>query len=144
MTNMIRFAPRDTKRMQTEFDRLVDSFFPVIESVNNPTVWNPSVDLSETEEAYFIEMDVPGLMKEDINISLHEGTLSISGERVVERKREGTDFVRVERKSGNFYRSFTLPKTVSKDKITAEYGDGVLQITVPKAEESKPQRIDIR
>ncbi len=144
MTNMIRFAPRDSKRLQTEFDRLVDSFFPTVDTPSNPTVWNPRVDLSENEEAYFIELDVPGLTKEDIHLSLHEGTLTISGERTLERKKEGTDFIRVERTSGNFYRSFSLPKSVDKTKIQAEYENGVLNITVPKAEESKPQKIDIR
>lgn len=82
--------------------------------------------------------------KDNIHINLHEGTLSISGERSIERKREGTDFVRIERKSGNFYRSFTLPKTVAKDGIVAEYSNGVLHITAPKAEESKPQRIEVK
>ncbi|MCB0717515.1 MAG: Hsp20/alpha crystallin family protein [Bacteroidetes bacterium] len=144
MNNLIRINPRETKRLQTEFDRLFDSFFPNAETLTNPSVWTPRVDLSESEEAYFIVMDVPGLSKQDINISLHDGTLSVAGERTLERKKEGVDFVRVERKSGNFFRSFSLPKAVNKDGILAEYTEGVLTITVPKAEESKPHRIDVK
>ena len=147
MTSLIRFTPRhDVRRMQREFDRLFESFFP-----SHPTngdgdsaVWAPRTDLSETEEAYFINLDLPGLTKEDVEISFHDGTLSISGERQNEEKEEERTFVRVERSYGRFYRAFTLPQTANTDSIEATFGDGVLNIRVPKVEEVKPRRIDIK
>lgn len=149
MTNLIRFSPTyDMRRLQREFDRLFENFLP-----SRPTgedealesaVWAPRTDLSESEEAYFIHLDLPGLKKEDVEINFHDGTLSISGERRHEETEDGHKFVRIERSYGRFYRSFSLPQTVNTDDIEANFEDGVLNIRVPKAEEVKPRRINIR
>ena len=148
MTNLVRFNPTsEFRRLQSDMDRLFDTFFPTrtdSETTGESVMWTPRVDLAETEEAYLIHVDVPGVTKDDININYHDGVLSISGERTNEAREEGTNFMRVERFAGRFYRSFSLPKAISTDAIEATYTDGVLNVTVPKAEESKPRRIEVR
>lgn len=140
-----RIAPtRDLSRMQSELDRLFDGFFPRTTNDENVSSWSPRADLQDSDEAYIVELDVPGLTKDDININFHEGVLTVSGERKSETKDEGTDFVRVERRFGHFYRSFTLPKQVQDDAILANYKDGVLKITVPKTEELQPRKIEVK
>lgn len=149
MTSLIRFTPRhDVRQLQREFDRLFESFFPT-RSTNGDealesAVWAPRADLAETEDAYFINLELPGLQKDDVEINIHDGTLSISGERRHEETKEDRTFVRVERSYGRFYRAFSLPQTINTQDIEATFGDGVLNIRVPKAEELKPRRIDIR
>lgn len=148
MTNVVRFNPTsEFRRIQSDMDRLFDTFFPTrteSEGSSDATIWTPRVDLAETEEAYLIHVDVPGVSKDAININYHDGVLSISGERTNEAREEGANFMRVERFAGRFYRSFSLPKAISTDAIEATYADGVLNVTVPKAEESKPRRIQVQ
>lgn len=147
MNSLIRFSPTtDMRRLQREVDALFDSFFPVRTNGDSEdsTTWAPRVDLAETENAYLVHVDLPGLNKDDLEINFHEGVLSISGERNAETQDENTKYVRVERSYGRFYRAFTLPQMVKADEIEASFENGVLNITVPKAEEVKPRRIDIR
>ena len=146
MTNLIRFTPNtELRRMQREFDRVFNEFFPVAHAshATKASTWAPRVDLSETEDAYQIRADLPGLQKEDININFQDGTLTISGERKAEAKEEGKNYVRVERSTGEFYRSFNIPTAIQSDKIAAHYKDGVLQVVVPKAEEVKPLKVKV-
>jgi len=147
MNSLIRFSPTtDMRRLQREIDGLFDSFFPIRTNGDNgdSTSWAPRVDLAETKNAYLVHVDLPGLSKDDLEINFHEGVLSISGERNAEEREEETKYVRVERSYGRFYRAFTLPQMVKSDEIEASFENGVLNITVPKAEEVKPRRIDIR
>lgn len=147
MTRLTRFSPSSEMRtLQREIDQLFDSFFPNRQSENGGAEkanWTPRVDLSENDEEYLLHLDLPGMTKEDISISFQDGTLSVSGERKAETKREDENFVRVERAAGHFYRSFTLPKQIKENKISAEYENGVLRIHVPKAEETKPRQIEV-
>lgn len=148
MTNLIRFTPgTELRRMQREIDRLFEGFFPTRLIEDNGGLetisWTPRVDLIETEDAYRIHADLPGLAKENVQINFQDGALSISGERKVEEKQEDKSYIRVERQYGSFYRLFTFPKAVKENKIEATYKDGVLEVTVPKAEESKPRRISV-
>ncbi len=147
MNRMIRFSPRsDLQNVQREIDRVFDSFFrPSSTEGKESAVWSPRVDLSETEDAYLIHLDVPGMKKEDIEINFQDGTLTISGERRSHEAQEDEqrNYMRVERSFGHFYRSFTLPNTVNADDIQADYQEGVLKVRVPKAEEIKPRRIEI-
>ncbi len=149
MTKLVRFTPNDEmRRMQREFDRLFDSFFTPGRLENGAdletTLWTPRVDLAETEDAYQIVLDVPGMSKEDFQLNYHEGVLSVSGDRKQEEAASGANFVRVERRFGHFYRSFNLPKAVDESGIKATYTDGVLRIRVPKAEAVKPRRIKVQ
>lgn len=148
MANLIRTRTSNNLRnLQREIDRVFDSFFPTRytaeEEEPSKAVWAPRVDLSETDDLYRIELDVPGMTRDDLNISYQDNQLTVSGERREEKKEEEHEYVRVERSFGHFYRSFRLPKTVQADDIQATYENGVLTVEVPKAEESKPQRIQI-
>ena len=105
--------------------------------------WFPAVDVFEDKDNLQVKAELPGLKKEDIEISLHEGYLIISGERKQEEKREGADVYRSERWVGRFHRSISLPCSVQADKIKAAYHEGVLTVTLPKAEEAKPKQIPI-
>ncbi len=145
MTSLIRFSPpTELRSLQREIDRMFDNFFPRGNGDTEQAVWTPRVDLAENEDAYLVHVDVPGMKKDELAINYQDGTLAISGERKFEEKEEKANFVRVERRFGHFYRSFDLPKTVNADKIEATYHDGVLDIRIPKAEETKPKPIRIK
>ena len=145
MTSLIRFSPTsDMRSLQREIDRMFESFFPRADGDQEQAVWTPRVDLAETEDVYLVHLDVPGMKKDELTINYQDGTLSISGERKFEEKEENANFVRVERRFGHFYRSFELPKAVNAEQIDASYHDGVLDIRIPKAEESKPKAIKIK
>ena len=105
--------------------------------------WSPAVDIYEDKDTLLVKAELPGLKKEDIGISLHEGYLTLSGERKEEAKQEGADVYRSERWVGRFHRSISLPCRVDAVKIKATYNEGVLTVTLPKAEEAKPKQIPI-
>jgi HSP20 family protein len=107
-------------------------------------VWTPALDVSETKDNYIVKAELPGMKKEDIEVSLHDGCLSISGERKAEEKSEGAEVYRAERFVGRFQRALTLPAPVAGDKVKAEYKDGILTVTLPKTEEAKPKTITIQ
>lgn len=147
MTSLVRFSPsNELRRMQREIDRLFDDFTPGRESdgERETAVWSPRVDLTESEDAYVIHVDAPGMTKDAFHLNWQDNTLTVSGERKWTGDEERESFVRVERSYGHFFRSFRLPKAVRGDNITATYEAGVLTISVPKAEESKPRRIEIQ
>ena len=147
MTKIVRFSPRaDLDRMQREFDRVFGNFFPATGRNDYPdqtASWAPRLDVVETDDAFLFEFDVPGVTKEDITINLHDGVLNVSGERLSRELGENDEVVRVERFTGHFYRSFSIPTAINEKKIEASYSNGVLSIRLPKAEESKPRKINI-
>ena len=152
MTNIVRFSPNhELSRMQNEFDRIFNDFFP-IRSRSKHYVrtqddqlsdWSPRVDLSETDDGYTFSFDLPGLSKKDIDINYKDGILTVSGERLVEEKKEEENFLRVERRSGKFSRSFNIPNAIQTDKISANYKNGVLRVELLKAEEVKPVKVQV-
>jgi HSP20 family protein len=106
------------------------------------TGWSPALDLYESGDHLIAVVELPGMRKEDIEISLHDGTLTVSGER----KRENTNgekAQRTERYVGAFRRSIALPTRVDASKVNATYQDGILKVTLPKAEEAKPKQIKV-
>jgi len=105
--------------------------------------WTPALDVYEDKDNVYVKVEVPGMKKEDIDISLHDGSLSISGERKTEQKHEDSEVYRSERFFGRFQRTVTLPTAVASDKVKAQYKDGILTVTLPKTEEAKPKHIDI-
>ncbi|WP_263789866.1 Hsp20/alpha crystallin family protein [Salinibacter sp.] len=147
MTQMTRRAPTRTLRpLQREVDDLFDQFFGRTDGGDQSisAVWSPSTDLVETDDAFRLHLDVPGMSADDITINLQNRTLTVNGERSSERTDEREDFVRVERAFGTFHRTFTLPDAVDADHIEATYDDGVLTIRVPKTEESTRRQIEIQ
>lgn len=105
--------------------------------------WTPRVDIYETQESYVLNAELPGLKKEEINIDVNDNTLTINGEKKFEEKVEKDNYVRVERNYGSFSRSFTLSEDVNTEAIKASYKEGVLELTLPKKEESKPKEIKV-
>jgi len=142
---LIRLSPlRDLVSMQTEMNRLFDDFFA--RSTENPDhsqVWNPMVDISETESEIRLVAELPGLTKDQIKISVQENVLTLEGEKIQEQEEKGKCYHRVERGHGKFQRSFVLPTAVKGDQIGAKFKDGILTVSLPKAEEAKPKQIQI-
>ncbi len=128
--------------LRNEINRLFEA--PIENGSDNFNAWVPAVDLYEDKENLIVKAELPGLKKEDINISLHENTLTLSGERREEKKYEGAETSRQERLFGRFTRSFALSKSVDAAKVRAVYADGILTVTLPKAEEAKPRQITIQ
>jgi len=108
------------------------------------TGWSPALDLYESGDNMVAVIELPGMRKEDIDISLHDGTLTISGERKRESTNNGETAQRTERYVGTFRRSIALPTRVDASKVSAAYQDGILKVTLPKAEEAKPKQIQVR
>jgi len=104
--------------------------------------WSPALDLYQNSDNVVAVIELPGMRKEDIEISLHDGTLAISGERKSEPS-NGEKAERTERYVGKFRRSITLPTRVNANKVSATYRDGILTVTLPKVEEAKPKQIQV-
>jgi HSP20 family protein len=107
-------------------------------------VWAPALDISERKDAYLVSVELPGVKLEDLEITLDDGLLTIQGERSFADDSSEQQYHRIERRYGAFRRSITLPAHVMADAVEASFEDGVLQIVVPKAEEAKPKRIQVR
>jgi HSP20 family protein len=130
--------------LRDDLDRLFGS--PLAEWARGSNLlsgWTPALDLYEDKDNLFVKMELPGMKREEIEVSLHEGSLSISGERKSEQKHQGVDMYRAERFFGRFQRTVVLPTPVAADKVKAQYKDGILSITLPKTEEAKPKHIDV-
>jgi HSP20 family protein len=106
--------------------------------------WTPSVDIKEEAERFVIHADIPGVDPKDIEISMEDGTLSLSGERKSETRDESNGWARVERKSGRFLRRFTLPEGTDAENISAQGSHGVLEITIPKIAKVAPRKIQVK
>ena len=130
--------------LRDELDRLFES--PWTELARTSQLlsgWTPALDVYEDKESFIVSAELPGMKKEDIDVSLHADSLSISGERKSETKEEDAEVCRSERFFGRFQRTVTLPAPVAADKVKAQYKDGILTITLPKTEETKPRQIDV-
>lgn len=106
--------------------------------------WAPTVDISETEKEYLIRAELAGLKKEEVQITVQNGVLTLAGERKAEKQDKAEKYHRVERTYGRFTRSFSLPEDTSPERITAECKDGVLTIHVAKSEVPKPKSIEVK
>jgi HSP20 family protein len=113
-------------------------------AVANAPAWAPALDISERKDAYLVTVELPGVKLDDLTITLEDGLLTIQGERQFAEDSSEQQFHRVERRYGAFRRSITLPAHVQADAVQATVEDGVLQVLVPKAEEAKPKRIQVR
>jgi HSP20 family protein len=107
------------------------------------STWTPAVDIYETPDTVVMKAELPGLSRDDIEIQIRDNTLTLRGERRFAKEAQEENYLRIERAYGAFQRSFTLPATVQQEKIRAVFGDGVLELTLPKAEEAKPKKIAI-
>lgn len=105
--------------------------------------WVPVVDIKEEKDRFVLNADLPGVKREDIDITMEDGVLSIRGDRRLEEVKEEGEYKRIERAYGTFYRRFSLPDTADADNISARSEDGVLEVVIPKRESVKPRRIEI-
>jgi HSP20 family protein len=108
------------------------------------TAWAPALDISERKDAYLVTVELPGVEADDLQVTLEDGLLTIQGERHFAHDSSEQQFHRVERRYGAFRRAITLPAQVQAEQIEASFDNGVLQIVVPKMEEAKPKRIQVR
>lgn len=139
--------PSDILGMQREINHMFDRFFRggVLDDAELPaTTWAPAVDLAEKNDAYIAKVELPGVSKDDVKITLQDNVITIRGEKKDEKETNESNYHRVERSYGSFQRSFNLPSAVKGDKVDAQYKDGILTISLPKAEEAKHKQIEVK
>ncbi len=129
--------------LRDELDRLFEPLSELTRSSHLLSGWHPALDVYEDKDNYTVKAELPGMKKEDIHVSLQDGSLSISGERKSETKPEAGEVYRAERYFGRFQRTVTLPTSVAADKVKAQYKNGILTVTLAKTEASKPKQIDV-
>ena len=106
--------------------------------------WLPAVDIHEDQEAFYFDVEAPGIDKSLLDVKVEDSVLSIKGEKKTKHEEKAKNFFRVEREYGSFARSFTLPETADSTKTNAEYKDGVLHIKIAKKEAAKPKKVDVK
>jgi HSP20 family protein len=150
---IVRWNPmRDLMSMEREFNKVFNSLerkFGFSDGDNGNeefenAVWMPMTDILEDDGQYYLNIDLPGIKKEDVKINYSNGQLSISGERKLETVEKNAKYHRAERSYGKYYRSFTLPQKIKENEINAEFKDGQLKISIPKSEEAKPKQLEIK
>lgn len=148
---LVKWNPtRELMSIEKEFNKLFNSFSNKFGFANENedemenAVWSPLTDISEDNDNYYMHLDIPGVDKNEVKISYSNGNLIIKGERKDEKETKKSEYHRIERSFGKFYRSFTLPEKVKEDMIEAKFKDGSLSITIPKADEVKPKEIEVK
>ena len=135
---LVKWNP--TRSLMTDFDRIFDSMFshdlPLFSSTNS---WMLAVDVNETKTEFSLSADMPGLDKKDISVDIHDGVITIKGERAIDNEKSTDDYRIRERQLGSFNRSFRLPDNVNEVKVAAKFKNGVLKIRLPKAKEVLPE-----
>ena len=142
-----RYDPfRDLRNLQEEVNRLFTG--NVGRSYDDEGIargsWSPSVDIYEGKDEIVLEAELPGMNREDFELTIENNVITLRGERRFEKKEDTDNYHRVERAYGSFTRSFTLPNTVTGEGASADYRNGVLRVTLPKREETKARRIEVK
>lgn len=135
---------QELEKIQNEIGRLFGSSLSKKGESGVETIlesWSPAMDVIENKDSYVIKADLPGLTKDQIDVSIDKDVLTIKGEKKQEEKVEKENYLRSERFEGIYYRSVSLPSNVDTSNIKAEYQNGTLQLTLPKKEESKPKQV---
>ena len=145
---LVRWDPiRELDTLQGEMNRLFSSFFdsPTAPANGGATTrrWIPAMDLVETAEHFVLKADLPGIEQSDVSIELEKNVLTVAGERKTEHEEKHEGYYRVERATGSFSRSLTLPEGVDPDGVTASFHNGVLEVRIPKPAAAKPRRVQI-
>jgi len=141
---LVKWMPGGMLGFQNDFDRLFNSFINIPEEETSLSTFSPSVDIEEKEKEFRIIAELPGLSKEEITINIKDNLLSISGEKKQEKKTEDENYHRTERIFGSFQRTFRLPEYADQDNIAAEYKNGILNVSIPKLEESISKNVEIK
>jgi len=140
---LIKYTRPNTDLFSRNFNDIVDEFFNNASTNYRKDSFMPSVNVSETNTQFEVSVELPGLKKEDINVDLEKGSLTISGERKFKNEEEGKNYHRVETQYGKFSRSFYLPDIIDEDSILAKYEDGILHISINKSDEKVKKQIEI-
>ena len=149
--NLIRYQTPETTEwepfnrlttLRDEVNRLFDFSWPSRDT-GLFSGWSPTLDMHDDKDNLTVQLELPGMKKEEIDIALHDGVLTVSGERKMERENKEGETFRSERYFGKFQRSVTLPVAVDSGKVKASYKDGILTIDLPKTEEAKPKHIAV-
>ncbi|HEY1776106.1 MAG TPA: Hsp20/alpha crystallin family protein [Solirubrobacteraceae bacterium] len=141
---LVKWEPtRELGTLQKEMDRLFGSVFSVATAAAAQRRWIPAIDLVEGAEEYVLRADLPGLRSDDVKVELDENVLTISGERGSASEESSNGFRRIERASGLFARSLTLPTGIDGTAITARFSDGVLEVRIPRPAQRRPLRVAI-
>ena len=144
--NLMRFEPyREIATLQDRLNRAFGAPFgrPDREDEMNLAAWAPPVDIAEEKDRILITAELPGFQEDQIEIQTENGMLTLRGERKFEKETEGRSYHRVERSYGQFVRSFSLPNNVDREKIRADFSNGLLKVELPKREDAKPRTIRI-
>lgn len=144
--SLMKYDPfRELKSLQDEMNRLFMTSVPRGFSQEDMASggWAPSVDIYESENEIVLEAELPGMKRDDFEVSIENNVITLKGERSFEKKDERDNYHRVERAYGSFTRSFSLPRSVSADSTVADFKDGILRVTLPKKEEAKARKIEV-
>lgn len=145
--SVTRYDPfRDLRNLQEEVNRLFtgNAGRTFDDEGIARGAWSPSVDIYENKDQIVLEAELPGMNREDFDLTVENNVITLRGERRFEKKEDTDNYHRVERAYGSFTRSFTLPNTVTGDGASADYRNGVLRVTLPKREETKARRIEVK
>jgi HSP20 family protein len=145
--SIVRWNPfREYEDIQTRLDRLFNERTSRREGDETlfRADWMPAVDVQETEQEFLIKADLPEVKKEDVKVTVHEGVMTIEGERKLEKEEKGKKFHRIEREYGRFVRKFTLPDGADEAKVAADFKDGVLNVRVPKSAIARPKTVEVK
>lgn len=131
--------------LRSEMNRAFDFDFPrpLSRARKGETFWAPAVDIADEKDHIIVKADIPGMTKDQIEVSVHNDVLTIKGEKRQEKETKEKDYVRTERFYGSFHRSFSLPTQVDSQNVKATYKDGVLEIVLPKKEGARPKQIKV-
>jgi len=143
-TREINAWPSELVNFQREMNRLFDNFARNDEGTTGLSLWMPAVDVAERDDEYLVRLELPGVRKDDVKITIENNVLTIRGEKKREENINENDYRRMERSYGSFVRSFTLPTAVRPDKIEAKSQDGILTVRLPKADEARPKQIEVQ
>ena len=142
--SLVRYKPTN---LFDQFDNEINRFFSgarTIDAANQARDWSPAMDIREEDNRYVLEADIPGVSREDVDISLEDNVLTIKGERTLNSEENREGYHRKERVHGSFVRQFSLPDTVNAEAISATVTNGVLEIGIPKQEKPEPRKITVK
>lgn len=142
--NVVKYDPfRELRSLQDEVNRIFSGVAPANREDMLNGAWSPRVDIFENKDSLVLEAELPGMNRDDFELSFENNVLTLKGERRFEKKTENDNYHRIERSYGAFTRSFTLPQTVTAEGAKAEFDNGILHVNLPKREETKARKIEV-
>ncbi len=145
--NIVKWDPfRELEDVSSRLNRIFGRFPARAESgqeMLRVADWSPSADITETDTAYLIKAEIPGVQKEDVKVTVQDGMLTMQGERKMDKEENGKKFHRIERSYGSFVRSFRIPDDADENSVKAAFKDGMLNVTLAKSAKAKPRSVDV-